>query len=57
LIKVRVKPVDILGYTEDLSLMALFGRNTSKMEEATLAKTAHTRLFCVEKKQIWLLQV
>jgi hypothetical protein len=38
LVKVRVKPVDVLEYAEDLSLMALFGRNATKMEEATLQK-------------------
>jgi hypothetical protein len=35
---VRVKRVDVLGYAEDLSLMALFGRKASRTEEATLQK-------------------
>jgi hypothetical protein len=31
LVKVRVNPVDVLGYAEDLSLMALFGRKALRM--------------------------
>jgi hypothetical protein len=54
LVKGKVKPVYVLRYAEDLSLRALFGRKASRMDEATLQKTAHMRLFCVQKKQIWL---
>lgn len=51
LVKVRVNLFVGLGYAEDLILMAFFGRNASKIEEAT-PKTAHIRLFPVAKKQI-----
>src|SRR3712207_2839667 len=51
LVKVRVNLFVGLGYAEDLIVMAFFGRNASKTEEAT-PKTAHIRLFPVAKKQI-----
>ncbi len=51
MVKVRVNLFVGLGYAEDLIVMAFFGRNASKTEEAT-PKTAHIRLFPVAKKQI-----
>jgi len=33
-----MKLPDVLGYAEELSLMALFGRNAAKTVEATLQK-------------------
>jgi hypothetical protein len=44
LVKVRVNLFVGLGYAEDLIVMAFFGRNASKTEEAT-PKTAHIRQF------------
>jgi hypothetical protein len=37
-VKVRLKPFGVLGYAEDLSLIAPFGRNASKPEEAAPRK-------------------
>ena len=56
MVKVRVEPADVLGYAEDLSNSFSSVETLLKWRELA-AKTAYMRLFYVENKHIWLLQV
>ena len=52
LVKVRLKPFGVLGYAEDLSQIATFGRNASKTDEAAPQNSSHKAVTRVKEADL-----